>query len=152
MSADEAEHLVRLLYRYAETELDQFDNWRLDTEHGPVYLNVSRQLPPDWPDQTFDPVPRPEATRQTGRFADVSGVEQVASREDLPRVIAQMRADLAGSGWREWENPTLDRFLEAIEAVLDGLPGRLASQGMTEPAQPDWALIARILVAATGYE
>lgn len=31
MSADETEHLARLLYRYAETELDQFDNWRLDT-------------------------------------------------------------------------------------------------------------------------
>ena len=39
-------------------------------------------------------------------------------------MIAQMRADLACRGSQEWENPTLDRFLEALEAVLDGLPGR----------------------------
>jgi hypothetical protein len=148
MSADEAEHLVRLLYRHAETELDQSDNWRLDTEHGPVYLSMSRRLPPDCPAQAFDPVPRPGPTWQTGRFADVSGVEQVASREDLQRVVAQMRADLAGSGWREWENPTLDRFLDAIEGVVDGLP----SQELTGAARPYWALVARILVAATGYE
>ena len=49
-----------------------------------------------------------------------------------------MRADLAGRGSQEWENPTLDRFLEALEAVLDGLPGRSAWQGKAEPAQPDW--------------
>lgn len=35
MSADEAEQLAGLLYRYAETELDQFDNWRLDTGRWP---------------------------------------------------------------------------------------------------------------------
>jgi hypothetical protein len=67
-------------------------------------------------------------------------------------VIAQMRADLAGRGSREWENPTLDRFLEALEAVLDGLPGRLAWQGKPETAELDWALLADILIAATGYE
>jgi len=63
-------------------------------------------------------------------------------------VIAQMRADLAGRRSREWENPTLVRFLEALEAVLDGLPGHLAHQGEAEAAQPDWALLADILVAA----
>jgi hypothetical protein len=70
----------------------------------------------------------------------------------VQRVIAQLRTDLAGRGSREWENPTLDRFLEGLEAVLDGLPGRLARQGSTEPAQPDWALLAQILVAAIRYE
>ena len=63
-----------------------------------------------------------------------------------------MRADLAGRGSREWENPTLDRFLEALEAVLDGLPGQLAMQGLAETAQPSWGLLAQVLVAATGYE
>lgn len=54
---------------------------------------------------------------------------QVASRQDAQRVIAQMRADLAGRGSQEWENPTLDRFLEALEAVVDDLPGQLARHG-----------------------
>jgi hypothetical protein len=48
MNADEAEQFVRLLYRYAETELDQWDNWLLDTEVGPVYVSMSMALLPDW--------------------------------------------------------------------------------------------------------
>ena len=64
-----------------------------------------------------------------------------------------MRADLAGRGSREWENPTLDRFLEALEAVVDGLPGQAsAKQGEAEAEQAAWALAAQVLVAATGYE
>lgn len=35
-----------------------------------------------------------------------------------------MRADLTGRGWRERENPTLDRFLDALEGVIDGLRRR----------------------------
>lgn len=154
MSPEDVEQLARLLYRYGETELDQFDNWRLDTEFGPVYVSMSMELLPGWPDRAFDPVPKPVTQWQTGRSANVDGAEHAASREDVQRVIAQMRADLTRRGWREWENPTLGRFLEALEAVLEGLPGQLASQGKAEPepVQPDWALLARILVAATGYE
>lgn len=152
MSADESEQFVRLLYRYAETELDQWDNWLLDTEIGPVYVSMSMALLPDWSDQAFDPVPKPGTRWQTGRFAHVDSAPQVASRQDAQRVIAQMRADLAGRGSREWENPTLDRFLEALEAVLDGLPGQLAKQGGAEADHAAWALLAQVLVAATGYE
>jgi hypothetical protein len=126
MSAEESEQLVGLLYRYAETELDQWDNWRLDTEAGPVYVSMSMALLPDWSDRAFDPVPQPGTRWQGGRFAHVDQATPAASRQDVQRVIAQMRADLAGRGSREWENPTLDRFLDALEAVLDGLPGRLA--------------------------
>jgi hypothetical protein len=152
MSADEAEQFVSLLYRYAETDLDQWDNWRLETEGGPVYVSMSMALLPDWTDLAFEPLPKPGARWDTGRVADVERDQPVTSRQDVQRVIAQLRADLAGRGSREWENPTLPRFLEALEAVLDGLPGRLAWQGKTEPAQPDWALLADLLVAATGYE
>jgi hypothetical protein len=152
MSADESERFISLLYRYAETELDQWDNWRLDTEVGPVYVSMSMELLPDWSDRAFDPVPSPGTRWQTGRFAHVERAAPAATRQDVQRVIAQMRADLAGRGSQEWENPTLDRFLDALEAVLDGLPGQLARQGKAETAQPDWALLADILVAATGYE
>jgi hypothetical protein len=152
MSADESEQFVRLLYRYAETDLDQWDNWLLDTEIGPVYVSMSMALLPDWSDQAFDRVPKPGTRWQTGRFAHVDRASQVASRQDAQRVIAQMRADLAGRGSREWENPTLDRFLEALEAVVDGLPGQRARQGEAETAPATWALLAQLLVAATGYE
>jgi hypothetical protein len=141
-----------LLYRYAETELDQWDNWLLDTEIGPVYVSMSMALLPDWSDQAFDRVPKPGTRWRTGRFAQVDGTGQVASRQDAQRVIAQMRADLAGRGSREWENPTLDRFLEALEAVVDDLPGQFAGQDEAETAQAVWAVLAQVLVAATGYE
>jgi hypothetical protein len=55
-------------------------------------------------------------------------------------------------GSRERENPTLDRFLEALEAVVDDLPGQLARQGQAETAQAAWGILAQVLVAATGYE
>src|SRR5580698_5854803 len=149
MSADESDQLVRLLYRYAETELDQWDNWLLDTEIGPVYVSMSMALLPDWSDRAFDRVPKPGTRWQAGRFAHVDRASQVASRQDAQRVIAQMRADLAGRGSREWENPTLDRFLEALEAVVDGLPDQLATQDEDETARAPWALLAQVLVAAT---
>ncbi len=62
MSADEVEELARLLYRYAETELDQWDNWRLDSEIGPVYVSMSMELPPDCSDQAFRPCPEAGST------------------------------------------------------------------------------------------
>jgi hypothetical protein len=111
-----------LLYRYAETELDQWDNCQLDTEIGPVYVTMSMALSPDWSDQAFDRVPKPGTRWRTGRFAHVDHASQAASRQDARRVIAQMRADLAGRGSREWENPTLDRFLEALEAACPACP------------------------------
>jgi hypothetical protein len=152
MSAEESEQFVRLLYWYAETELDQWDNWRLDSEIGPVYVSMSMELLPDSSDQAFDPVPKPGTRWQTGRFAHVDRDVPVALRQDVQRVIAQLRADLVGRGSQEWENPTLDRLLDALAAVFDSLPSRLAWQGKAETAQPDWALLADILVVATGYE
>lgn len=96
MSADEVEQLVRFVYRYAETELDQWDNWLLDTAVGPVYvsMSMSMELLPDWSGLAFDRVPRPGTRCQTGRFARAGDARQVASRQDVRRVIAQMRAEL----------------------------------------------------------
>jgi hypothetical protein len=136
MSPEDAEQLARLLYRYAETELDQFDNWRLDTEFGPVYVSMNMELLPGWSDRAFDPVPKPGTRWQTGRSANVDGAEHAASREDVQRVIAQMRADLTRRGWPEWENPTLDRFLEALEAVLEGFLASSPARARLSPRSP----------------
>lgn len=152
MSADETEQLARLLYRYAETELDQFDNWRLDTEIGRVYVSMSMELLPDWSDRAFDPVPKPRDTMADGSVRTCRRSRAGGITSGRPGGDRAMRADLADRGSREWENPSLDRFLEALEAVVDGLPGQLARQGKPETAQPDWALLAHILIAATGYE
>jgi hypothetical protein len=75
-------------------------------------VQLTRKLPPGMPAEAFTPLTRPGPVI-TGRFAQVSDEAAVTSREDVLRVIAEMRDDLAGTGAREWENPNLERFLEA---------------------------------------
>ncbi|RBY94805.1 hypothetical protein DQ244_05955 [Blastococcus sp. TBT05-19] len=81
----------------------------------------------------------------TGRFAEVSPrqVAAVRSAADFARLVTHMREDLGRSGKAEWENATLDRYLEALAAVAEdrGPEGRLS-----------WAELADLVVTATGYE
>jgi hypothetical protein len=41
------EHFTRLLYEYVETDLDQFDHWRLEPAgwSSPVYVDVAATMP-----------------------------------------------------------------------------------------------------------
>lgn len=151
LTASEAEHLRTLLQRFTEHHLDQFDNWRCDTSYGPVFVQLSRELQPGVPAEAFTSLTRPGPVT-TGRFAQVSDEAAVNSREDVLRVIAEMRDDLAGTGAREWENPNLERFLEALQGFLSDLDGYYANRGQEPPAQPGWGLFATALIAATGYE
>ena len=151
LSASECDQLIALLQRFAERHLDQFEHLRFDTSYGPVFAAMMRELPPAWPAEAFTAVPKP-APGQTGRLAHVSDPASARSREDLQQVIAAMQQDLAGAGAREWGNPTLERFLDALAGFLDGLDGYYANRGQQAPGQPDWALFAAALVAATGYE
>lgn len=81
----------------------------------------------------------------TGRFADISIEDAAAVKTvgDVARIAEWMRADLNGSGREEWENGTLDSFLDALCGVLDS---------ERYERQPSWADVAEILVRATGYE
>ncbi|WP_169739459.1 hypothetical protein [Actinoplanes friuliensis] len=45
MTDDEYRELLRLLTRYAETDLDQFDHWEIESSYGPVYVDFSRSVP-----------------------------------------------------------------------------------------------------------
>jgi hypothetical protein len=150
LTASEAEHLRTLLQRFTEHHLDQFDNWRFDTSYGPVFVQLTRKLQPGVPAEAFTSLTRPRPVT-TGRFAQVSDEAAVNSREDVLRVIEEMRNDLAGTGACEWENPNLERFLEALQGFLADLDG-YANRGQEPPAQPGWDLFTTALIAATGYE
>lgn len=52
LSDVESRELIRLLARYAERELDQWELWKLHTSYGPVYLQMNRGLPSGWPNET----------------------------------------------------------------------------------------------------
>jgi hypothetical protein len=62
MTDAELQDLVRLLARYAEHELDQFDDWQIPTTYGPVYMILSRALPHGWPADAFAPIWPPRIT------------------------------------------------------------------------------------------
>ena len=79
---------------------------------------------------------------ETGRFADVDP-SSVETREDTIAVIGAMTADLHLHP-EAWENPTLERFLEALGALLESR--------WLQAEEPSWRLVAEALVSASGYE
>jgi hypothetical protein len=46
VTEEELRSLVRLLRRYSETDMDQFENWRFATSFGDVFVQISREPAP----------------------------------------------------------------------------------------------------------
>ena len=88
---------------------------------------------------------------ETGRFANVGDLSQVSSHADVAQVAERMLADLRAHP-DEWENPTLERFLDALAGSLEGLPSLYANRGEDFPEPPTWKIFAEALVSASGYE
>lgn len=90
---------------------------------------------------------------EAGRFAAVSrdDLQDVASPADVAQVVARMLDDLRAHP-AEWENATLERFLDALSHCLAAQPQLYANLGQQYPSTAEWRLFAEALVAATGYE
>ncbi len=88
---------------------------------------------------------------ETGRFANVGDLAQVSNHTDAAQVVQRMLADLRAHP-TEWENATLERFLEALAASLKALPGLYANRGERLPEPPNWKVFTEALVMASGYE
>jgi hypothetical protein len=82
---------------------------------------------------------------------DPVDVDAVRTREDLATFVLALREDLLASQVA-WGNPTLERFLEALAAWCTDMPGYFRNRGVEQPEQPDWNLVARMLMAASVYE
>jgi hypothetical protein len=75
----------------------------------------------------------------------------VHNRIDLAAYVAQLsRAAAIESD--DWENPSLDRYLEALSAFIDGMDSDFINRGEPVPDEPNWAMIAKMLRAACFYE
>jgi len=81
----------------------------------------------------------------------VESTESVQTRQDLAAFALELREDLIQNEAR-WENPTLERFLEAFAAWCTDMPGYFSNRGEQEPPQPSWNLVANMLMAASEYE
>jgi len=77
--------------------------------------------------------------------------ENVRSREDLAAFVSALRHHLE-SNEPDWENPTLDRYLEALAAWITDSPSYFKNRGEPVPSEPTWALVAGMLYAAGFYE
>ncbi|MGW6921837.1 DUF7660 family protein [Streptomyces sp. NPDC054950] len=75
----------------------------------------------------------------------------VTTREDFVAFLAAALADLRDRP-EEWENRTLENFLEAWGAWVGDMRGWCANRGEVVPEQPDWHLLASMVMAARIYE
>jgi hypothetical protein len=78
-------------------------------------------------------------------------VKSTKSRDDLAKFVAALRTDFQQNPG-EWENPTLDRFLSAMESWIEDMDGYFLNKGLEMPEAPSWQLVAHILYASKIYE
>lgn len=78
--------------------------------------------------------------------ADASAVR---TSEDFASFAEALVRDFRDRGSSEWENTTLDNFLDALAVFSDA---RLVDRESSEQEIASWPLFAEILAAATGYE
>ncbi|MFI1371201.1 hypothetical protein ACH4UY_04210 [Streptomyces longwoodensis] len=77
--------------------------------------------------------------------------DRIADRDAFVAFLSRLRADYAANG-PQWENPTLDRFLEALEAWVAASPAAYRNHGRDLPPDGDWTFFAHALTAARIYE
>ena len=59
LTDDDAQTFFELLKRYCDEALDQFDMIRIDTEWGPVFVEITREVPPGCSEAAFRRLVRP---------------------------------------------------------------------------------------------
>ena len=85
---------------------------------------------------------------ETGRGTGVDP-SNVETRDDFARFLLAVLADFRPTGEAEWENGTLDRFLDGLSAFADV---RAVEAPEPDQEQASWRLFAELVRAATGYE
>jgi hypothetical protein len=76
---------------------------------------------------------------------------RVESRQDLVAFVEALRRELELNGAR-WENPTLERYLEALGSWTEDMTGYFQNRGEPIPDEPTWGLVAQMLYAGHLYE
>ena len=77
-------------------------------------------------------------------------VVAIQTKEDLVEFIIALSKDL-GENAAEWENPTLERYLDAMASWVSAMDGYFRNNGQKTP-HPSWRLFGEILYAASLYE
>lgn len=78
-------------------------------------------------------------------------VGAVTTKEDLATFVAALKNDLIANK-DDWENPDLERFLDAMSAWIFSMDTAHKNLGKETPVQPTWRVFADILLAGKIYE
>ena len=79
------------------------------------------------------------------------GGSPVASKEDLADFIDALKENFVANP-SEWENVTVDRFLDAMSAWVRSMDNYYKNAGKAPVTSPSWSDFADILAAAKIYE
>jgi len=108
LSDAELRDLARLLARFVSHDLDQWENWRIQTSYGPVFVSITNQLMAGWPEETFTtiwPLPPRLAERRAKGWTvwrqDDNGNQYVVSRHDTQAEAQSVAADLEARGHKQ---------------------------------------------------
>jgi hypothetical protein len=75
----------------------------------------------------------------------------VNSRDQFVDFLNALRQD-AVTHPEEWQNKTLDEFLEALSAWVHDMDGYYKNNNQPVPTSPDWKNVAEMMLAAKFYE
>lgn len=75
--------------------------------------------------------------------------DPLAGRELTLSVVDQLLDELKRDN--DWENPTLERYLEAFGALLASIENHYTNTGQQLPDDP-WVIMAEVLKGARYYE
>lgn len=78
-------------------------------------------------------------------------IEKINSKSDLADFVAALLLDFQRNP-NEWENPTLERFLSAMEDWIRSMDNYYQNIGQQIPQAPTWRTLADILYASKMYE
>jgi hypothetical protein len=81
--------------------------------------------------------------------ATVSDEDPLAGREQVLQVLEEIQSELVSGA--EWENNTLERFLDAFAALLGSMENSYANTGRPVPDDP-WVIVAEAFRGARQYE
>ncbi|MEV6600126.1 hypothetical protein AB0M36_25225 [Actinoplanes sp. NPDC051346] len=73
----------------------------------------------------------------------------IGNGPDVARFFSAVLADFRSTGATDWENGTLDHFLDGLTAYADA---RVAEAPDLDREQASWRLFAAMVQAATGHE
>lgn len=78
-------------------------------------------------------------------------MDSISSNKDLAEFIEALRADLRCNP-EEWENPTLESFLDAAAAWVGSMENAYRNTQRVFPSEPSWKTVGEIFLAAKIYE